>query len=912
MSRDAKLVAQVEKPAAAAGDWTSLQSFRRLAKDQRAKFLDVVDRLFHLADANRSNTITFSEFLAYHVNFVERSNTRVALGHASMLPILDEAEAWQLFQTNDGDNDMVINREEFDRYVQGMVCILGVSTFQDVGNEIILDNEEYLERLGADYDAGQSSLLLDRVTSAHTLVDGPSLETCFNLLESKANPNVQDLVGASTLMYAAEKADAVLVARLLTSKADPLLRNHQFECAACKACRARNFGALLPLLMPETYLGASALEQMRADEDKHAASKALVHGMDRMDASQMRELLKAGADINYMDTNGWTPFTAAVFWNNRDCVEGMLRAGLQARAGTSKLHINMTNFHGRSALHVAARKSLPDLITQILGHGADPDLQDLLGWTPLHHAAFNGANEAVRVLLRAGAQNLLADRGLTPWMVSMLPSCASSLGDPVRELIGPPDVVKFSTRILPLLNNNDLTLYEKLNGLLTLPGVNYNPSCLRLHEQFFPSMGGPSKVRLQKFWTQLIEPLIRRLRTGETDIEPPGPHLSDEAQREIEIDIAARQKEQKDMLRRFLVDSGGPQPGAEWRHDNRGAYIDEMRQVVLEELESYSMIMAELYRGIQDADMGDVLCSLPAEEVRNPRYLSQLAAHGVPIWLETMSIAGAFEALRKTAAVPGMGGLDRESVLALIRLLSATGSTYRGDFSSGPNIWTNIYRLWLVSHAEVADKDFQAKIQSIVASHNADHADDQDLLAELLAAAPKTYNQVKRAERRFGEPSADSMGSRAVCAAVLDVVRCSITVDTAAAAVAVLETFKSLTLVEHKVEVARITNGFSNAADVGAAFGYRDIKIYVMFNGGPRQTACGRENLTTHMRIIGEVQVLIRSFLNIKKQRNLLWKWWRGEFDWDPVLDEVELEIGDDEELPLPRAMGESGDGAAV
>ena len=43
-------------------------------------------------------------------------------------------------------------------------------------------------------------------------------------------------------------------------------------------------------------------------------------------------------------------------------------------------------------------------IPRLLEHGADPNIQDKLGGTPLHYAAFRGANvEIINVLLDAGA-----------------------------------------------------------------------------------------------------------------------------------------------------------------------------------------------------------------------------------------------------------------------------------------------------------------------------------------------------------------------------------------------------------------------------------------------------------------------------------------------------------------------------
>lgn len=72
--------------------------------------------------------------------------------------------------------------------------------------------------------------------------------------------------------------------------------------------------------------------------------------------------------------------------------------------------------YGRTALHYAAG---PDLnvarVARLIAAGADVDLADKHGFTPLHFAAQGNAAEAVRLLLAAGAVVDLPDEfGDTP------------------------------------------------------------------------------------------------------------------------------------------------------------------------------------------------------------------------------------------------------------------------------------------------------------------------------------------------------------------------------------------------------------------------------------------------------------------------------------------------------------------
>ena len=68
-----------------------------------------------------------------------------------------------------------------------------------------------------------------------------------------------------------------------------------------------------------------------------------------------------------------------------------------------------------SALHEAVRRNDAARVTRLLSEGAAPDEADWLGLTPLHCAATSGADELARLLLEAGADcNLRDEDGVSP------------------------------------------------------------------------------------------------------------------------------------------------------------------------------------------------------------------------------------------------------------------------------------------------------------------------------------------------------------------------------------------------------------------------------------------------------------------------------------------------------------------
>ena len=99
-------------------------------------------------------------------------------------------------------------------------------------------------------------------------------------------------------------------------------------------------------------------------------------------------LLRAGAEVNLIDNNGWTALMSA---NNRDVIRVLVDAG----ADPDAMDVN-----GWTALMLLDDL---DLVAVLLAEGAGIDKENSYGWTALMWAAFNGFGEKVKLLLGAGA-----------------------------------------------------------------------------------------------------------------------------------------------------------------------------------------------------------------------------------------------------------------------------------------------------------------------------------------------------------------------------------------------------------------------------------------------------------------------------------------------------------------------------
>ena len=113
------------------------------------------------------------------------------------------------------------------------------------------------------------------------------------------------------------------------------------------------------------------------------------------DASEVKELLAKGAEVNAKNKYGKTPLHYAALNGHLDVVKELLAKGAEVDAKPDA---------GYTPLHEAARKGHLDVVKELLSKGAEVDAKDKYGETPLHEAAWYGHVNVVKELLAKGAE----------------------------------------------------------------------------------------------------------------------------------------------------------------------------------------------------------------------------------------------------------------------------------------------------------------------------------------------------------------------------------------------------------------------------------------------------------------------------------------------------------------------------
>jgi hypothetical protein len=430
--------------------------------------------------------------------------------------------------------------------------------------------------------------------------------------------------------------------------------------------------------------------------------------------------------------------------------------------------------------------------------------------------------------------------------------------------------VRFADAILPILKNDSLVPYEKIVALMDLPGVCGVFENLRLYDQVFRLNRGPNRVQLNKLWDLLCHEMLTRLRSGEVDLDPVGPHCCDEIIADFKQETKMRQEKQQKFISSWLLVSGGPPSSPEWIWDNREGYREQITECVKSEMQSFKAQCETIYDTLAEESGGNELLAIPSNEILQQQYMTQLGAHPILKWIDCADTIEAFNALCDVKTF-GDTGDDNEALTRFMELASTDS-----DFMTGSAFWRNVYKLWLSNYARLARPGFHAKLQRFADDFNLKNM-AAGLEVSLNEVHTKTFQEMKASECRYGEPGYQTHDQRVVASKELDAISCCMVANSPAAVAQLVYAFRQCSLTEEKFELVRIQNGFHKDAESRDCL--RDVTLNIIFKGGHCHGHGAREGRSVSIVLVGEVRIVLPEIASARKGMKLLSEFADGKFD---------------------------------
>jgi ankyrin repeat protein len=205
------------------------------------------------------------------------------------------------------------------------------------------------------------------------------------LVEQGAPPEQRGRLGKTALDIAASLDRVELVEWLLARGLDVEVEDDSQRTPLMSACEGGAVRCVHVLL----NAGASAVP-------KNQFGDQLIHHTWSFEVLKVL-VEKSGVDVNHVSGEGrWALMTAAEN-NDVERCDWLIGHGAEVdRCST-----------GETALHSAVREDSREAARLLLERGADPNKQDVDGWTPLFYAK---SREAIQILLQSGADPKIQDQ----------------------------------------------------------------------------------------------------------------------------------------------------------------------------------------------------------------------------------------------------------------------------------------------------------------------------------------------------------------------------------------------------------------------------------------------------------------------------------------------------------------------
>jgi ankyrin repeat protein len=269
------------------------------------------------------------------------------------------------------------------------------------------------------------------------IISNDAREIAEILLKYNADVNVADKKGITPLYFAILCVDFDLIKMLIENGADINAKEKTGQTilyATIISVKKENEDKIKEILKYLLEKGANPNETIRLKLPLKTLLKDGIISVLNYDAYKARGL-KDEDDIVFF----FSPLSTAVVMKNLELVKLLVEHGAEINrnqlssavaVGSKEIvlyliekgaDVNRIDDMGFAPIHNAVLKKVnSEILTLLLEHGANPDIKDPNGETPLFYAVRNHDPEKVKILLDHGARlNVTNNKGETPYIIGM-------------------------------------------------------------------------------------------------------------------------------------------------------------------------------------------------------------------------------------------------------------------------------------------------------------------------------------------------------------------------------------------------------------------------------------------------------------------------------------------------------------
>jgi len=224
----------------------------------------------------------------------------------------------------------------------------------------------------------------DGTTPLHWAVRGDDPESVQLLLRAGADVNVANRYGVTPLMLAATNGSAGVADALLRGGADATAALPEGETVLMTAARTGDPGVIKALIAHganvnahENWLGETALMWAAAENHVDAVRVLVEHGADLNAHSAPTKYPRPVGGQTLLPRGGFSALMYAARQNSIDAGRVLAAAGAD---------LDGADADGVTALVVSIINAHYDFSAMLIEHGADPNVADMTGMTPLYAA----------------------------------------------------------------------------------------------------------------------------------------------------------------------------------------------------------------------------------------------------------------------------------------------------------------------------------------------------------------------------------------------------------------------------------------------------------------------------------------------------------------------------------------------